>query len=119
MVRVSDEEFDELIGSALDELPERFESYLDNIVVTSEPEPSREEMEELGLSRHQTLFGVYRGVPLTRRQSNFAGLPDQIVLFRGPILRLCGSRREAIDQIRATVLHEIGHHFGLSDAELP
>ncbi len=118
-MQVSDEEFEELIGLALDELPEAFGRYMENIVVTAEAEPSRREMEEMGLSPRQTLLGVYRGVPITRREANFAGLPDQIVIFRGPILRCTASRREAVEQIRATVLHEIGHHFGLSDAELP
>jgi predicted Zn-dependent protease with MMP-like domain len=75
-------------------------------------------MNALGLSPRQTLFGVYRGVPRTRREANFAGLPDQIVIFRGPILRSSTTRREAIDCIRTTVLHEIGHHFGLSDADM-
>lgn len=118
-MHVSEDEFDELIGRALDELPDRFRRYLDNIVVAAEAEPSRREMDEMGLSPRQTLFGIYRGVPLTRREANFAGLPDQIVIFRGPILRFAASRLEAVEQIRATVLHEIGHHFGLSDAELP
>lgn len=113
------EEFDRLIAEALDELPEGFARHLQNVVVTAEDFPSRRECEELGLSRHETLFGVYRGVPLTRREANFSALPDQIVIFRRPILESCANRREIVEQIRATVLHEIGHHFGLSDDELP
>jgi predicted Zn-dependent protease with MMP-like domain len=113
------EEFDRLIAEALDELPEPFARYLQNVVVTSEDSPTREEMEELGLTARETLLGVYRGVPITRREANFAGLPDQIVIFRRPILGVCASRKEIVEQIRATVLHEIGHHFGLSDEDLP
>jgi predicted Zn-dependent protease with MMP-like domain len=118
VVRIAADEIEDLIATALDELPERFARYLDNVVVSAEDEPSQAEMNALGLSPRQTLFGVYRGVPRTRREANFAGLPDQIVIFRGPIVRSSATRREAIDRIRKTVLHEIGHHFGLSDADM-
>lgn len=119
MARVSAADFDELIARALDEVPEDFAPFLKNIVVTSEADPSPEEIRDLGLSPREILLGVYRGVPITLREANFAGMPDQIVVFRGPISRSCRSRDEMIEQIRATVLHEIGHHFGLSDEDLP
>lgn len=119
MASLSAAEFDQWIAEALDELPPAFAERLENVVVRSEEEPTAGEERALGLTRRETLLGVYRGVPRTKRDANFTGLPDQIVIFRGPILRVARDRAGAIAQIRKTVLHEIGHHFGLSDAELP
>jgi predicted Zn-dependent protease with MMP-like domain len=119
MIPVSRADFDLLVAEALDTVPPQFHRYLDNVAVVVEEEPSREDRDKLGLGRGETLFGLYRGTPLTKRDANFAGLPDTIVIFRGPILRACWSRADAVAQIRATVLHEVGHLFGLSDEQLP
>ena len=113
------EEFDALVAEALDSIPPEFQKHLVNTVVSVEEEPSRGILERLEIGGGSTLLGLYSGTPMTRREANFAALPDSIVLFRGPILRACGSRRQIIDQIRATVVHEIGHFFGLADEDLP
>jgi predicted Zn-dependent protease with MMP-like domain len=119
MVRVSPEEFESLVSQALDEIPDEFQRHLGNTLVTIEAEPSRTQLEELGVRPRHTLLGLYTGTPLPHRDANFAGLPDTIHLFRGPILRASGNRAEVIRQVRDTVVHEIGHFFGLSDADLP
>jgi len=119
MIRLSPAEFDDLVVDALDTLPEPFRKRLENVIVATEDEPSRADRESVRLPRSHTLFGLYSGTPLTRRDANFAALPDRIVLFRGPILRACRTREEAEREVKNTVMHEIGHHFGLSDADLP
>ncbi len=119
MISRSPKEFEELVAEALDAMPEEFQARLENIVVTIENEPSREDLDALDIPRRHTLFGLYAGTPLTQRDANFAALPDRIVLFRGPILRACDTPAEVIRQVCETVVHEIGHFFGLSDAELP
>jgi predicted Zn-dependent protease with MMP-like domain len=119
MERIGPEEFDRLVGEALDSIPEEFGPYLDNVAVTVEDEPARGELRSLRLSPGHTLFGIYRGTPLPDREAGYAGLPDTIVIFRLPILRAARSREEALEQIRDTVIHEIGHHFGFSDQDLP
>lgn len=119
MVRFSPAEFESLVALALDEIPAEFQHHLENTLVTIEEEPTPEQKRGLGLAPRETLFGLYAGTPLTRRDAGFAALPDTIHLFRGPILRACNSRREVIEQVRATVVHEIGHFFGLADDDLP
>ena len=84
-----------------------------------EEEPSPELLRDLRIRAGSTLYGLYSGTPMTKRDSNFAALPDAIVLFRGPILRSARTRESVVDQIRKTVVHEIGHFFGLSDEDLP
>lgn len=129
-LRISNEEFEALVEKALDSLPESFSSLLDNVFVTIEEEPTEEDLDLLpqseaseppsGRAEDSEVFGIYHGIPLTERDSFYgSALPDRIVLFRGPLLRACRSRREAIDEITKTVLHELGHHFGMDEDRMP
>jgi len=116
-VPINPAEFERLVAEALDSLPERFARLLDNVVVVVEEEPSasdRDVMED----DHGELLGLYRGTPMTRRSYDSFRMPDQIAIFRGPILRVSRGASEARRQIRETVIHELGHYFGLSDEEM-
>jgi len=110
-------EFERLVAEALDSLPERFAELLDNVVVVVEEEPSASDLDVME-DEHGELLGLYRGTPLTRRTYDSFRLPDQIAIFRGPILRVTRDPRAAQRQIRDTVIHELGHYFGLSDEEM-
>lgn len=110
-------DFEQLVEQALGELPERFAALLENIAVVVEEEPTAEDLAALEEEGGE-LLGIYRGVPRTRRTWDFAGLPDQIAIFRGPILRLARNRQHAVHEIRDTVIHELGHYFGLGDEEM-
>lgn len=118
-MRVPQEEFEHLIERAFDQLPEEFAELLDNIAVVVEEEPDEDTLEEMGIPEDDELLGLYRGVPLAERESAYSALPDQVVLYRGPLLRISRSRRELIREVRDTLVHELGHHFGLSDEEMP
>lgn len=111
------EEFEELVRDALDELPDEFAQRLENVEVVIEDEPDRRLLRSLGMDpRRETLFGLYQGVPLHERGSNYGGvLPDKITIFYGPLLRACGTPERIRAQVRTTVIHEIGHFFGLDD----
>ena len=112
--------FGELVAEAIEEIPEALWQVVDNLVVTVEEWPSRRHMERVKLSPGSTLLGLYEGVPLTKRSSHYTLIsPDKITLFRGPILQYCPLDETTIrTQIRRTVLHEIAHHFGISDERL-
>lgn len=114
-------EFERLVEEALASLPPQFADLLENIAVVVEDEPSDEDLELLGDERdeYDELLGIYRGVALTRRTHDMLPqLPDQVAIFRGPINRISRTRREAIREIRDTVIHELGHYFGLHDDEM-
>jgi predicted Zn-dependent protease with MMP-like domain len=102
--------FEALVQQALDSLPPDLRSAISNVEIVVEDEPPR----------GQRLLGLYRGIPLTRRNSGYAGvLPDKISIYRGPIERLYGGDAMRLrDEIRRVVLHEIAHHFGISDERL-
>lgn len=119
-MRVSPEEFESLVEQALDGLPEEFAEVLDNVAVMVEDEPDPEDLEALGMEPDEELFGLYQGVPLAERDTFYNGaLPDRVLIYRGPILRACSSRREVVREIRDTVIHELGHHFGLDEEDMP
>ncbi|MGB5817145.1 MAG: metallopeptidase family protein [Thermoanaerobaculia bacterium] len=119
-MRVSLEEFEELVSRALDGLPVELADLMDNVAVVVEQEPSAEDLESVGLDpAHDELFGLYHGVPLAERDSFYEDLPDRVVIYSGPLVRCCDSRRELLREIRDTVVHEIGHHFGLKEDEMP
>ena len=110
-------EFERLVEEALDSLPARFAELLENIVVVVEEEPDESDLDVMD-DPNGELLGIYRGTPLTRRSYDSFRLPDQVAIFRGPILRVTRSAADAKRQIRETVIHEVGHHFGLSDADM-
>jgi len=117
---ISRRRFEELVAEALDEIPEGLWNVIDNVVVTVEEWPTRRHIDRVRLGPGSTLLGLYEGVPLTVRTSHYGLVtPDKITIFRGPILRICPQDEDAVrSQIRQTVLHEIAHHFGISDERL-
>ncbi len=119
-MNISDKEFDEIISSALDELPQKFIQGLNNVVITYENEPSQEQRVQLQLRCNQSLFGLYEGIPLTKRpssdsmlSSNVMRLPDKITIFKNSILRVSRTREDFAKQVKHTLWHEIAHYYGL------
>jgi predicted Zn-dependent protease with MMP-like domain len=115
------EVFEGLVHQALEDLPSRYKQLMDNVAVVVEEEPPPEVLEELGLESPDDLLGLYSGTAVGS-ESFFdpaGALPARISIYREPILRLCRSRTEVIREVRDTVVHEIGHHFGLDDHEMP
>jgi predicted Zn-dependent protease with MMP-like domain len=111
------ERFEQLVADAIDSLPEEFAKRLENVGIVVEDEPSSEDLAATG--GRGTLFGLYQGVPRTSRAEYAWRMPDKITIFRGPILRWCGrDDARAATLVRRTVIHEIAHHFGISDERL-
>lgn len=108
---LSDAAFDELVGEALDRIPEPLAALMDNVVVLVEEEPPAHEPDDL--------LGLYVGTPLTERGGDYTFFaPDQVFVFRGPLLRMCHDTEELAEEVEITVIHEIAHHFGISDEQL-
>ena len=108
MVVVEPERFEVMVTEALDGLPPELGRVMRNVAVTVDHDTTA-----LGL------LGLYRGVPLTRRTSHYsAALPDRITIFRHAICAICNTEDEVVEQVRRTVIHEVGHHFGIGDARL-
>jgi predicted Zn-dependent protease with MMP-like domain len=114
-------EFEEVVSEALESLPQQFAELIENVIVTVEEEPTDEDLEstEDDDDDESELLGIYRGVALTERSHDMPLLPDEIAVFRGPINRVAGTRSEAVYEVRETVIHELGHYFGLDDEEMP
>lgn len=114
------ERFRELVAEAVDGIPEPFSSCLENVEVVIEDEPSPELLSRVGLHpRHDTLFGLYEGIPLTERSVNDAmRLPDRITIFYRPLRRACVTPAAIRAAIRDTVIHEIAHFFGMEEDEI-
>ncbi len=113
-------EFEDTVRDALDDLPEEFARYLDNVQVVIEDEPSPALLRSLGMNpRRETLFGLYQGVPLHLRGGAFGGaLPDKISIFYRPLVRAFTSPERIRRQVRRTVIHEIAHFFGLNESAI-
>jgi predicted Zn-dependent protease with MMP-like domain len=111
--------FERLVARAVAGLPSRFRDSIENVVLLVEAEPSEDTLRELGMASTDTLYGLYFGVPLTQRGSGYGmTLPDRIVLYQRPIEAACSSDASIARLIRQTVVHEIAHHFGMSEEEL-
>lgn len=111
--------FERLVAEALDSLPLEFQDKLENVDVVIKTWPAREEVRRMGLPPGETLLGLYEGVPLTKRTSRYGlVLPDRITIYQGPIEACCHTAEEVRDKVRQVVMHELGHHFGISDERL-
>ncbi|MBI3629240.1 MAG: metallopeptidase family protein [Candidatus Rokubacteria bacterium] len=112
-------QFERLVERALATLPKRFKAKLDNIAVVVEDWPDDETLDEMGIEPPDTLYGLYRGVDLTHRDAGYGNvLPDTVTIYQGPIEEDCAEAAEMAKVVRDTVIHEIGHYFGLSDEEM-
>ena len=116
-------EFERVIDEVLESLPKRFAGLIENVVISVEDEPTDEDLESIDDDedddRDSELLGIFRGVALTERSHDMPLLPDEIAVFLGPINRVSRSRDEAVREIRETLIHELGHYFGLDHDELP
>ena len=109
-IELSAEQFDALVAEALDSIPTELAEVIENCVILVEEWPPPEDPD---------LLGLYEGVPLTERGHYYSGaLPDRIFIFRAPILQICDSVADVVEEIHLTVVHEIAHHFGIGDARL-
>jgi predicted Zn-dependent protease with MMP-like domain len=110
------EEFEDLVESALKGLPRRFRKTLRNIAVVVEDWADEETLRDVGIDPPDTLYGLYRGVDVTQRDSSYGNvLPDTIHIYQGPIEEDCDDPAEMADLVRDVVAHEVGHYFGLDD----
>jgi len=120
---LSRKDFESLVQEALRELPAQFRRRLHNVAVEIEEEPSNETLNLVGMGDDEPdeLLGLYVGRSIQGHSFFDTGgeLPDQVYLYRGPILRVCETKADVIREIQDTVVHEIGHHFGLSDEDMP
>jgi predicted Zn-dependent protease with MMP-like domain len=108
MIYVEPARFEEMVAEALDGLPEDLGRLMRNVAVTVEHNPGP-----------PGLLGLYQGIPLTSRTSQYAGvLPDHITIYRRAICAICRTEPEVADQVRRTVIHEVAHHFGIDDDRL-
>jgi predicted Zn-dependent protease with MMP-like domain len=116
---VSKAEFARYVEQALAELPEPFASHMEQITLEIKDRPTRKQLRDLGLDDDELLLGLYQGVSLPERSVQHSGvLPDRILIFQEDLELACDSPAELVEEIRKTVLHEIGHHFGMDEDDL-
>ncbi|HEY1621672.1 MAG TPA: metallopeptidase family protein [Streptosporangiaceae bacterium] len=108
MIEITPDGFEEMVARALDGLPGELGEMMRNVAVTVQHEPGP-----------PGLLGLYQGIPLTSRGANYAGvLPDRITIYQQAICARCDTREQVADEVRRTVVHEVGHHFGIGDKRL-
>ncbi len=117
--RMHSPDFERLVAEAIDSIPRRFRDAMKNLAIVVEREPSRELLDEMEIEPPDTLLGLYQGTPLTERRWDYGNtLPDRILLFQGPIERESEDEDDLVVAIGETLIHEIGHYFGMSEEEI-
>ena len=112
-------QFEGLVAEALASIPRRFKRAMHNIAIVVEDEPSPDLLEEMEIEPPDTLLGLYQGTPLTERSSTYGNtLPDRVLIFQGPHEREAEDEDDLVVAIGETLIHEIGHYFGLSEEEI-
>ena len=109
-------QFEELVERAMRKLPRKFKEKIKNVAIVVEDWADDETLAEMEIEPPDTLYGLYRGIDLTRRDSGYGNvLPDTVTIYQGPIEEDCEDEDEMMELVRETVIHEIGHYFGLDD----
>jgi predicted Zn-dependent protease with MMP-like domain len=117
---VTDERFEELVAEAFELIPQRFRDEMRNVALVVEEEPSPALLADLGITPPDTLYGLYEGSSLAEREwwGQTTEMPDRVVVFRNPILEDAEDEDDVVRMVGETVIHEFGHHFGLSEEEI-
>jgi len=119
MVALNREQFEALVEEAMTELPAEFLQHMHNVAVTVADWPSPGELKRAGVAHPLQLFGLYEGIPLTKRGAHYNLVaPDRIILYQGPLQMAAHSLPALREQIRRTVVHEIAHHFGIGEGRI-
>lgn len=119
MFYVENNQFEDIIANCMDNIPERYGKQLKNVVFVAEDAPSAEQRQKLKLRHNQSLFGLYEGIPITKRASNYnLVLPDKITIFREPTMTASNSLEELTEHVQQTVWHEVAHYFGLDHDQI-
>jgi predicted Zn-dependent protease with MMP-like domain len=113
VIEVTDEQFERLIAESMDELPAEHMRAVQNVAITYADEPTEDQRVQLELRNDQSLFGLYEGIPLARRQGLTSYPPDRITIFKLPIAAAVSDEKELKAQIKHTLWHEVAHYFGL------
>lgn len=115
LMEISDQEFDQLVTRAMDELPQEYITQLNNVAIVYADEPTDEQIRRMKIDNNHLLLGLYEGIPQTQRGAGYnLVLPDKITLFKKPILAVVRTKDELFEQIKRTLWHEIAHHYGLN-----
>lgn len=118
MYFVDQDKFDELINKAISQLPKTHVSYLKNIAIVTQEEPTNEQRLKMKLDSNQTLLGLYEGLPISARNGQTKVLPDKITLFTYPLMSKSMNEQELLENIRHTLWHEFAHYFGLNHDQI-
>jgi predicted Zn-dependent protease with MMP-like domain len=113
-------QFEEYVKRALEMLPDEFRGRMDNVAISVEAYPAREDLRSVGVTNKRHLLGIFRGIPFNTVSQFYSGpvMPSEIVLFQRNIEAIADTEEDLIEEIRITLLHEIGHYFGMSDEDL-
>lgn len=119
MMELSDQQFDDLITRAMDELPQEYITNMQNVAIVQQDEPTPDQAIKMKLDEHHILLGLFEGIPLTLQGSGFSGmLPSKITLFKNSILAVVRNEDELFEQIKRTIWHEIAHYYGLTHSHM-
>lgn len=119
VIEVTTTEFEAIVSEAIDAIPDRYYKHINNVVFMVEDQPSPEQRSKLNLRDGQTLFGLYEGIPITKRNSGYnMVLPDKITIFKQPTQWACDTLEELRMQVKQTVWHEVAHYYGLDHLQI-
>ena len=117
-MKLGKREFEKLVEDGLALIPEELRSLMTNAQIVIEDEPDEKLLEEMGIPPDETLFGLYTGIPITERTTEYSALPDRIIIFRRPLTEEFDDPGEIRREVARTVIHEVAHHFGIDEVRL-
>ena len=116
---ITDDQFEELVNQGIDAIPEEFMKQLKNVAIVTSEFPTPHQLQKGGVRHGWLLFGLYEGIPRTKRGNNYSGvLPDKITIFKQPLLAVARDEEHLTEMVKNTVWHEIAHHFGLGHGRI-
>jgi predicted Zn-dependent protease with MMP-like domain len=119
MVEISQKEFEQIVTESVNNLPQRYLDNMKNVGFVVEGDPSPAQRQKMKLEKHQSLFGLYEGIPLTQRGTGYnLVLPDKITIFQNPLSQVSSDVEDLKKRVHHTVWHEVAHHFGLEHSRI-